>query len=247
MRRLVAEAPAGGGLLLPGLRLLVFGGSMVPGEEAQVLRDRLTPNLASYYATSEGGGISVLKPAEFAGHGDTVGRATFRVEVQVVNEHEEPLPAGATGRLRFRGPGVATRFLDESGRETDSAGWFYPGDLAAIDSDGYITLRGREKDMIIRGGVNVYPAEIERVLCAHPDVREAAVTGWPSAVLGEDIAAFVVAARPVAVEALLDFCKARLAPYKVPRGIYTLPELPKTNFGKVRKADLLLLLPPRGP
>jgi acyl-CoA synthetase (AMP-forming)/AMP-acid ligase II len=245
MRRLLAEAPSAGGPLLPGLRLLVFGGSMVPGEEAEVFRDRLTPNLASYYATSEGGGISVLRPEEFRRHGDTVGRGTFRVEVQVVNEHDEPQPAGATGRLRFRGPGVATRFLDDAGREMDSAGWFYPGDLAAIDADGYITLRGREKDMIIRGGVNVYPAEIERVLCAHPDVREAAVTGWPSTLLGEDIAAFVVTARPVGVETLLAHCKARLAPYKVPRAIYPLAELPKTNFGKVRKADLLSLLPPR--
>lgn len=248
MRRLLAEAPPAGGLLLPGLRRLIFGGSIVPGPEAAAMGARLNPHLASYYATSEGGGISVLQPAEFAAHGDSVGRATFRVEVEVVDETDQPVAPGQTGRLRFRGPGVATAFLDESGQEIrlPAGGWFYPGDLAAIDGDGFISLRGREKDLIIRGGVNVYPAEIERVLCAHPAVREAAVVAWLSPEKGEEIAAFVVTAGPVETGELLAFCRERLAPYKLPRGIFPVADLPRTGFGKVRKADLQALLPGPG-
>lgn len=251
MRRLLAEQGAAASPLFPGLRLLIFGGSIVAGEEAASVRRHLTPNLASYYATSEGGGISVLGPGEFASHGDTVGRAAFRVEVEVVDGGNAPLRSGETGRLRFRGPGVATRFLDEDGRDQHSpaAGWFYPGDLASMDADGYISLRGREKEMIIRGGINVYPAEIERVLCAHPAVREAGVVAMPSAAHGEEIAAFVAVSAPIPAEDLLAWCRLHLAPYKVPREIRLLPELPKTNFGKIRKADLAALLPklPAGP
>jgi len=244
MRRLLGEH-AGDGLLFPGLRLLVFGGSIVAGDEAARVRARLTPNLASYYATSEGGGISVLWPAEFAEHGDTVGRPTFRVEVQVVDGDDRPVPAGEVGRLRFRGPGVATAFLDEDGREQHGppGGWFYPGDLASLDADGFVSLRGREKEMIIRGGINVYPAEIERVLCEHPAVKEAGVVGWSAPERGEEIAAFVATTGAVDEHELLEWCAARLAPYKLPRTIRFLPELPKTNFGKVRKADLVALLP----
>lgn len=241
MRRLLEDAPEDGRLLLPRLRLLIFGGSIVGEDEAERIRSRLTPNLASYYATSEGGGISVLRPREFAGHGDTVGRATFRVEVEVVDGSDRPLPPDEVGRLRFRGPGVATEFLDETGATQQSpvAGWFYPGDLGSLDSAGFISLSGREKDLIIRGGINVYPAEIERVLAAHPAVREAAVTGRPSALHGEEIAAFVVPCTPVGADDLLRWCKARLAPYKLPGEIHFFPELPKTNFGKVRKSELV--------
>jgi acyl-CoA synthetase (AMP-forming)/AMP-acid ligase II len=247
MRRLLAECPDGAPLLLPELRLLIFGGSIVASEEAARIRERLTPHLASYYATSEGGGISVLRPAEFASHGDTVGRATFRVDVEVVDGADQPVPAGDVGRLRFRGPGVATGFLDEHGQvqHGPAGGWFYPGDLASIDATSYISLRGREKEMIIRGGINVYPAEIERVLCEHPAVREAGVVAWPSAAHGEEIAAFVATTSAVDAGELLAWCRSRLAPYKIPREILFLPELPKTNFGKVRKSDLTALLPPR--
>ena len=247
MRRLLADATPGEPPLFPGLRLLIFGGSIVAGDEAARIRDRLTPNLASYYATSEGGGISVLQPREFLQHGDTVGRATFRVEVEVVDPTGQPAPHNEVGQLRFRGPGVATVFLDEHGREQrdPAGGWFYPGDLASLDPAGFITLRGREKDKIIRGGINVYPAEIERVLCAHPAVREVAVIGAPSPVHGEEIVAFVVAGAPVAAEDLLSWCRLRLAPYKLPREILFLAELPKTNFGKVRKSELAARLPGR--
>ncbi len=231
--------------MFPDLDLLVFGGSIVHGREALEMQARLTPNLASYYATSEGGGISVLQPADIELHGDTVGRPAFRIEVDVVDADDRPVPPGATGRLRYRGPGVATAFLNEAGdvEEHSADGWFCPGDLACIDVEGYVSLRGREKEMIIRGGVNVYPAEIESTLRAHPQITEAAVVGWPSPMLGEDIAAFVVGEPGIRPQALLEYCRTQLAPYKVPREIIVMNELPKTNFGKIKKADLASMLP----
>lgn len=245
MHRLLSVAE-NEGLLFPDLRLLVFGGSIVHADEAVEMRAKLTPHLSSYYATSEGGGISVLQPDEFDRHGDTVGRPTFRVDIDVVDDSGYSLKRGEVGRLRYRGPGVATAFLDEDGAldQTSSAGWFYPGDLAVIDTAGFIKLRGREKDMIIRGGVNVYPAEIERVLCKHDDVGEATVVGWPSPVMGEDIAAFITARKIIQTREIIDYCKKNLAPYKVPREIFIIDQMPKTNFGKIRKAELIDRLPP---
>ena len=232
-------------LMFPDLDLLIFGGSIVHGEEALEMQARLTPHLASYYATSEGGGISVLHSLDIAQHGDTVGRPAFRVEVDVVDAHNKAVPQGETGRLRYRGPGVATAFLDEEGNldANSGDGWFYPGDLASIDADGYVSLRGREKEMIIRGGVNVYPAELETALRTHPGITEAAVVGWPSPAMGEDVAAFVVGEPDIRSDDLLEYCRTRLAPYKVPKEIFVVDEMPKTNFGKIKKADLIAMLP----
>ena len=120
------------------------------------------PGLIGYYASSEGGGISVLDTGEFGDYAHTVGRATFRTKVQVVDDRDRPVNAGETGRLRYRGPGVARRFIDADGKEkvVNPEGWFYPGDLAAKLDSGHIVLPGRDKDIINRGVINVYPADI---------------------------------------------------------------------------------------
>ena len=239
MHRLLPLADENGPLF-PGLELLVFGGSIVRREEALEMRRKLTPNMAGYYATSEGGGISVLHAAEFDKWGDTVGKAAAQVTVEVVDDNNAVLPPGETGRLRYRGPGVATNFLDEHGDPdaTSVDGWFYPGDLASLDENGYISLRGREKEVIIRGGVNVYPAEIETVLREHPAVTEAAVLGLASETMGEDITAFVVGEDTLTGAELLEHCRKQLAPYKVPRQVLVIDDMPKTNFGKLDKKTL---------
>ena len=111
-------------------------------------------------------------------------------------------------------------------------GWFYPGDLAAFDREGFLYLRGRAKDMIIRGGVNIYPMDIEKVLLDVDGVTEAAVVGVPSADLGEEIVAFVVCSAPIDAVLLSDACRARLARYKVPKQILFVENLPKKHSGK---------------
>ena len=116
----------------------------------------------------------------------------------MVDDAGKALPPGEVGLLRYRGPGVADGYYrdEEASREAFRDGWFYPGDLAARNERGYIFLRGRRKDMILRGGINIYPAEIEATLMLHPAVAEAAVFGIPSVDFGEEIAAFVQFATP---------------------------------------------------
>jgi acyl-CoA synthetase (AMP-forming)/AMP-acid ligase II len=119
-------------------------------------------------------------------------------------------------------------------------GWLHTGDVGRLDADGYLYIVGRKKEMVVRGGMNVYADEVEAVLQAHPEVVEAAVVGIPHEVLGEDVAAYV-ALRPeatVSTAALRDFAGERLADYKVPRQIYYLPALPRNTGGKVLKSQL---------
>ncbi len=241
MRRLLEPAPDG--VLFPALRRLLVSGEAFHPTEVTPFRKHLSPNLIGYYASSEGGGISVLQPQDFDAHGGTVGQAAFGVEIEIVGGQGRALPAGETGRLRYRGPGVTTALLGEDGRPArgDPDGWFYPGDLAIVDADGFVSLRGRQQDVIIRGGVNVYPAEVEQVLVRHAAVSEAAVIGIADGRRGELVAAFVVAHDTADDAELLQHCRANLAPYKVPATLHRLAALPRAASGKVDKKALAAL------
>ena len=225
------------------LRLLFSSGAPLVRDERLAIRARLNPRFCEYYASTEGGGVTLLTAADIDAHADSVGRAVQGVEVQIVDEAHQMLPPGEVGRLRYRSPGCATGFYLDDAASTDAFhdGWFYPGDLARLDADGFLTLAGRAKDMIIRGGINIYPEEIEAVLRAHPAVYDAAVTGIASLDQGEEIAAFVVfkpgASAPQA-DALRAWCSERLAPYKQPRLVEVLDTLPRNSSGKVLKAAL---------
>jgi acyl-CoA synthetase (AMP-forming)/AMP-acid ligase II len=229
------------------LRLLLSSGAPLFPHERLAIRDRLCAGFCEYYASTEGGGVSLLRPADIDAHGDSVGRPVFGVEVAILDADGAPLPPGAEGRLAYRGPGVAIGFHNdaEASREAFVDGWFLPGDLAVQDTQGFVTLRGRAKDMIIRAGVNIHPAEIEAVLLADPRVADAAVVGWPSAARGEEVAAFVVASAAVREDELLAACRARLAPYKVPGAVFFRDSLPRNSAGKVLKPRLVEELPAR--
>ena len=237
LRRLLPLA--GNKPLLPKMRYLLVSGEPLHSDEAQVCLIKISPNLVGYYASSEGGGISVLKSRDFVEYSHTVGSPTFRTEVQIVDADDQPLPPHEVGRLRYRGPGVATHFLDSDGEEKNAGreGWFYPGDLAERLTTGHLILRGRDKDVIIRGGVNVYPAEIEATLIKHESVKEVCVLGVANQDRGEKIVAFV-AGDDLDNEELIGFCKQNLAPYKVPETFVVLESLPKGNSGKVDKKGL---------
>ncbi|MEO3997909.1 class I adenylate-forming enzyme family protein [Mesorhizobium sp. CAU 1732] len=222
------------------LRLLISSGAPLDPDEKAAIAATLNDNFVEYYASTEGGGISLATPETRIVSPNSVGRPVFGVEVQVVSDDHDPLEPGTVGLLRYRGPGVAQGYFGE--QEVDESpfrdGWFYPGDIAEIDAGGYVTLRGRRKDMIIRGGVNIYPPEIEQVLREHEDVEEAAVVGRPSQRLGEDVVAFVVARQSVDGEALKSWCATRLAPYKVPESVIFVDDLPRNSAGKVLKPAL---------
>lgn len=245
LRRLL-ELPDKDAAPLRAMRLLLSSGAPLTPYERRALRDRLCAGFHEYYASTEGGGISLLRPEDLNTHPDSVGRPVFGVEVAVFGDDGARLPPGAVGRLAYRGPGVARGFFEdpEADAETFVDGFFFPGDLGAIDASGFIALRGRRKDMIIRGGVNIYPAEIESILLDHESVAEAAVVGWPSRDLGEEVAAFVLPRGTADPDALRALCAARLAPYKVPRAVILIDDLPRNSSGKVLKAMLVARLQP---
>ena len=225
----------------PTLRKLISSGSMLYRDERLAVRERLTPQLYEIYSSTEGGACAIMGPEDMDAAPDSVGRPAFRVDVEVVDEQHRPLPAGEVGRLRYRSPASPREYFIGDGSDAFRDGWFYPGDLACLDDDGFVTLHGRVKDMIIRGGVNIFPGDVEKVLIEHPAVSDAAVVGAPSRELGEELVAFVVSPQGVAREALIAHCEARLARYKVPRRLVFLPELPRNSSGKVVRADLVKL------
>jgi acyl-CoA synthetase (AMP-forming)/AMP-acid ligase II len=231
------------------LRLLLSSGSALHAEERRHLR-ALCPGFVEYYSSTEGGGVSFLTTEDPEAFSGSVGRPVFGVEVQCVDERHQPLPQGGVGRIRYRGPAVADGFWNdpEASRESFRDGWWYPGDLGMLDEHGYLYLKGRAKDMIIRGGVNIYPAEIEAVLQSHPAVTDCAVVGWPSREFNEEVAAFVIpkgaAPGETLAEELRELCRGRMAPYKVPKQVFVVKDFPRNALGKVIKADLSAGLQP---
>jgi len=242
LRRLSAEP--GHELLFPTLRVLISSGAAIHASEQALVRDRLSPHLFQYYSSTEGGGCTLLAPEDFAAHPDSVGQPCFGVKVEVVDEADQPLLAGDVGRLRYRSAASADSYYRSDDTAAFRDGWFYPGDLGAFDGEGFLKLLGRAKDMIIRGGVNIYPGDIEATITAVPGVAEAAVVGLPSPDLGEEVVAIVVRREggDVSAEALRAACAERLAPYKVPSRFVFVDDLPRSGIGKVNKRELIEIL-----
>src|ERR1700752_4780599 len=162
--------------------------------------------------------------------------------MRLVSDTGELVPQGEVGEIVIRGHNLMTGYWGkpEATAEAIPDGWFRTGDLARVDEDGYFYIVDRKKEMITRGGYNVYPREIEEVLYEHPAVAEAAVVGIPHDSLGEEVGA-AVALKPGATadpDALRDYVKARVAAYKYPRQIWLVDELPKGSTGKVQKRDI---------
>ena len=244
LRRLLA-LPAAERPLLDRLRVVASTGAVLHADEREAALRRVSRRLVNFYGSTEGGGLSLLRPEHRGPAARSVGRPVFGTDVEIVDDADRPLPPGEIGRIRYSGPGVAPGFHrnPDASAEAFKQGWFYPGDLGRLDAEGFLYLAGRAKDMIIRGGVNIYPEEIEQALCLMDDVADAAVVGWPASERGEEVAAFVVARVPVDEGALLRHCRAHLAPYKVPKAVFFVDELPRSSIGKVRKTELAARLP----
>ena len=168
-------------------------------------------------------------------------------EVRIVSDNDEPLPSGQVGEVTVQGPNVMRGYLGKP-KETAEAlrgGWLHTGDLGRFDEDGYLVLVDRLKDMIIRGGENIYPKEIEDALYTHPSVLEAAVVGRPDPLFGEEPVAFIVLRPGLTVEPdeLIEHCQKVLAKFKVPRAIFIEANLPKTPIGKIAKPVLRERIP----
>ncbi|WP_256839443.1 class I adenylate-forming enzyme family protein [Ornithinimicrobium faecis] len=230
---------------LSSLDTLYFNAAALPWELKQwVMQTFPGVGVHELYGSTEGGIVTNLRPADMHRKPGSVGQPWFMTEVRVVGPDGEPVATGEPGVLYSRSPFLMNGYHEnpEATAEcTTEDGFLTCGDVVRVDEDGYITIVDRVKDMIISGGVNVYPREIEEVLATHPDVVEAAVVGQPSEQWGQQVAAFIVL-RPSAtgdVTALDAHCREHLAGFKIPRTWEFLPSLPRNAGGKVVKRDLV--------
>jgi acyl-coenzyme A synthetase/AMP-(fatty) acid ligase len=235
--------------LFPSIRLLVSIGAGLFPEEGRAIRERLTPHLVDLYGSSGGGLTTVLRSDEMERKAGSVGRPLIGVEVEIVDEQNQALPPRITGRLRCRAPCMAAGFFQSEGGGDEAFlnGWYYPGDYAYLDEDGYVFLQGRTSEIIIRGGINVFAPEVERAVASFPGVSEVAVLGYPAPDLGEEIAAFIVGRPGITERELVRHLRTELAPYKIPRMFRFLDELPRSSTGKIVKAKLAETLAAASP
>ncbi|MBC3191721.1 AMP-binding protein [Pseudonocardia sp. C8] len=233
------------------VRLLPYAGSAIRPDRAERARAWFGEAMQQVYGASEAMlPITTLRPGD---HVPTVnerglprlasaGRVTRHVELEIVDEQRHPLPPGSDGEIRTRGEHVGPGYWrqPEATAETFSDGWAHTGDVGYLDENGYLFILDRRKDMIITGGFNVYPSEIENVVSSIPGVHEVAVVGAPSDRWGEEVTAFVVLADGTGsdVERIIRHCREHLGGYKVPKSVVVVDELPKTGTGKIQKQVL---------
>ncbi|WP_206441989.1 AMP-binding protein [Streptomyces boncukensis] len=233
---------------LSTLRTGIMAGSPCPAEVmSQVIERMGMAEVSICYGMTETSPVSAQTRADdsLERRVATVGRVGPHLEVKVVDPHTgRTVPRGETGELCTRGYSVMLGYW-EAPRETseaiDAARWMHTGDLAVMDDDGYLSVTGRIKDMVIRGGENIYPREVEEFLHTHPDVLDVQVIGVPDPQYGEELMAWIRmkdGAAPLDAEAVRAFCDGRLAHFKVPRYVHLVDSFPMTVTGKVRKVEM---------
>jgi long-chain acyl-CoA synthetase len=224
---------------LSSLRYLTTGGAPLSVAVREEFERRVPQvRVCDGYGCTEVTSTATMNPYS-APRSGSVGLPLPGVEVRIVDELGEPLPAGRDGEVCVRSPGVMTGYWrsPEATAEAVRDGWMHTGDVGHLDEDGYLYVVDRIKDLIIRGGFNVYPRDVEDVLLEHPAVSQAAVVGRPDDVLGEEVVAFVALSGEATPQELVAWCRERLGRHKHPRDVRIVPSVPLTSVGKTdRKA-----------
>ncbi|MEH7072415.1 fatty acid--CoA ligase family protein [Neobacillus drentensis] len=241
MYNFLFQYPEGNPDDLKSLRLCISGGASLPVALLKNFEKKFNVAVSEGYGLSEASPVTCFNPLDRPRKPGSIGTSILRVENKVLNEMGEEVPVGQVGELVVRGPNVMKGYY-KMPEETAAAirnGWLHTGDLARMDEEGYFYIVDRKKDLILVGGYNVYPREVEEIIYNHPDVVEVAVFGVPDPNLGEAVKAFVVSKTPgLSAEQLLDYCKEHLAKYKIPSSIDFIEELPKNTTGKILRRAL---------
>ncbi len=224
------------------LRTCITGGASMPVEVLRGFEDAFGAVVLEGYGLSETSPVACSNHPERERKAGSIGTPIEGVEMQVVDEDDNPVAQGEVGEIVIRGHNIMKGYWQrpEATEEAMRGGWFHSGDMARTDEDGYFFIVDRKKDLIIRGGYNVYPREVEEVLFEHPKIREAAVIGVPHDEWGEEIGAAVVLheGEELAPEEVSAYVKERIAAYKYPRVVWFLDDLPKGPTGKILKREI---------
>lgn len=232
------------------LKQIQYGGGPMYVEDSRAALDRFGPKLAQLYGQGESPMTITALSSQVHADRDhprwldrlgSVGMAQSAVEVRVADQDDNFLPSGEAGEILVRGDSVMSGYWrnPEATAETLRGGWLHTGDVGSFDADGFLTLMDRSKDMIISGGTNIYPREVEEALLRHPDVAEVSVIGRPHPEWGEVVVAYVVPAGTTPDQGALDtYCIENIARFKRPKDYRFVGELPKNNYGKVLKTEL---------
>lgn len=241
MYNFLLQHEAGDADYLQSLRLCISGGASMPVALLKGFEQKFKVVISEGYGLSEASPVTCFNPLDRPRKAGSIGTNILNVENKVVNELGEEVPHGQVGELIVKGPNVMKGYykMPEETAHTIRNGWLYTGDLATMDEEGYFTIVDRKKDMVIVGGYNVYPREVEEVLYNHPGVVEVAVVGVPDPNQGEAVKCFVVLKdQSLTEEGLKAYCREHLAKYKVPSSIEFLEELPKNTTGKILRRAL---------
>lgn len=230
---------------LSSLRTGEMAAAPCPVEIVQRIRKEMNCNVLVAYGSTETSATLTITGFDDSDElrSETVGRVIPGVQIKVVDDNREECETGQVGELACKGPGVTKGYFnmpEETAKAIDHEGWFYTGDMAVIDENGYVRIVGRKKEMIIRGGFNIYPRELEESLHRHPDIVQAAVIGLPDEIYGEITCACVVLKQGAQAneESLLEYMKKRFVKYKVPDKFMIMDDLPVTPSGKISKLKL---------
>ncbi len=226
---------------LSALRLCVSGGAAMPVEVMNAFEAKFGVEIYEGYGLSETSPVACFNAPGRPRAAGSIGYPVWGVEMAILDEKDQPLPDGERGEICIRGHNIMKGYLGraDATREALRGGWFHSGDVGIRDANGSYRIVDRVKDMIIRGGFNVYPREIEEVLYAHPAIVEAAVIGVPHESHGEEVKAVIVSRDPkLGAEEVITYCRERLAAYKYPRIVVFAESLPKGPTGKILKREL---------
>jgi long-chain acyl-CoA synthetase len=224
------------------LRLACSGGAAMPVEMMKTFNEKFKVKILEGYGLSETSPVATFNSLDRERKPGSVGLPVWGVQVRIVDPNDNDVPQGELGEIVIKGHNIMKGYYKrpEATEETMRNGWFHSGDIGRMDEDGYIYITDRVKDLIIRGGFNVYPREVEEVMMTHPAVSLAAVVGTPHEALGEEVKAFVILkdGQSVGEEELIAWCKENMAAYKYPRQIEFCQSLPMTATGKILKREL---------
>lgn len=229
---------------LSSLRTGIVGASPIPANKVKEIRDRMGINLCQSFGITETSSVTLTPYNDYEQKIiETLGKAIPGVELKIVDENRKHLPSGQTGEIAIKGLGIMKGYYkmpNETEAVLDKEGWYYTGDLGTLDEEGYLRFIGRKKEVIIRGGLNIYPQEMEAILTRHPNVSEAAIVGLPDDLFGERVCAVIKLkeGKESSEEEIISYLKEQIATYKLPSKVIFQDELPVTASGKIQKSKL---------